>query len=404
MTKNNILQLVLTLLTLNSSVAMSADLWNTMDKVLTADPYLKVIESRSEENVVRAQYVGERDEPQLEYIQAQRESFDGSSTVSSVVIRQKIDFEKSRKQDIYTTQSHVLNLGLAFQKRAREGELLKMLYRIDRIQQEIVHITERSKRIQHIKSSLEENNSNSPTRVLDKELVISLLRDAEVRLASLDSELNSKRTELQMKGWPVASIVPMKWLQATEFERATEIFSSAQSTSIESQLIDEEILRGKQRQLESQRTFSEVEFTVGYDQQNRGQKEKNILVGFTLPLPVGSLKNRERSLNIKDIETATLELQANQTTRTNDQELLKLSAKFIVSLLSRYNLSLISDAEKTSNEAERNLLKSRITLGQYLELDRRRQSDFEASFDAQERAINWILSSCRLQSCMSHIF
>ncbi len=257
--------------------------------------------------------------------------------------------------------------------------------------QKAIHASGRLKRLRLIGAYMRGRRVVSPQRIIERRII-------NTRILMLEQDLSRVRADTKVAflklnvytGLPVDALpdVRVTWYTEAPVLDFSGIMKRAKEESYAVRKQDEVVKKsGKEHELAKRERYPDFGFSLFYNEEDAGEKERIVGGGISIPLP---LLNR----NQYAIDRSRVQMERNRAILLNTRrklvaELASLFEEYRLysSLIRKFSINDVKSIEASMRYADREFRKGRVVLQTYLEMDAQSHELLEAVLNAQIRLV-----------------
>lgn len=386
---------------LSCTVLKAKSLWEFVDQAVDQHPQTALAKSNVDLQRSMATSLSLPDNPAIELYGNARRFAGGSSTVSSLTLRQKLPFwtARSRVQKVESERLQAVELDSKSVQQLTEREIVLAVFALARAQEEQTHLLDRRKRLNLVKLALSKTKAASEISKLERELIEAAILQTEDLFDAVELQARQIHLELEAVGLNQDAKIQARWLSPSRFEEFVAVFKNAAIKARPELEAKKSELKAAEYNLKATSPRPEFDLFVQIDDEQGGGFEQNSILGVSIQLPLNQIVGYPKQAASAEV----LKAQAQLELANRKQELAVRSAQAEIqraqTSLSRFKYSDIEVLERKVINAELQTRRGWLSITQLLELDRQLHTQIESVYDAQLRALTSIYSTCLTYEC-----
>lgn len=349
-----------------------------------------------------AHIVREWEDPVVDYAVGTRTSSIGPGSNQNVAVRQRLPFwtSTSRQSEAIAKMNLAKETEFKSSRAAREGNFVRLIYRMQVSGIALKHLTERLRRVRLIREHLRRTKAYSPTAEVERHLIESRLAELEVASDILSHEGLTLRHHVGvLSGISAQEQIEVRWALPASLDRIeTQITAEFKNVRLGLVASDFELEARKAtaKALEPRPSF---EIFASRFRQMGGDSEQGGAIGLGLTIPIWSYFSDKRQQARIEISAAEARRELETQTEALQQMDWKASFSSVASEIRHYPTQQMNDWDAIVDRAERELRRGLVSVIQFLELETKMHEKIERAFHAQERLVQIFSEVCETRGC-----
>jgi cobalt-zinc-cadmium efflux system outer membrane protein len=253
--------------------------------------------------------------------------------------------------------------------------------------QKIEHAEGRLRRLRLIDAYMRGRRVVSPQRIVERKIIHGKTLMLERELSRVKSDTRVAFLKLNVYTGLPTEVLPdvrVTWYVEAPALDLSELLKHAERKSYALRKQNEAVKRSeKELELSKRERYPDFGFSLFYDEEEAGEKERVVGGGISIPLP---LLHRNRYA----IERDRVRIERNRALLLNTKKQLHAELRSLFeeyqlygSLIKKFTIDDIDSIEESMRYADREFRRGRVTLQTYLEMDAQSHELLEAVYNAQ---------------------